>query len=193
MLFRSPAGDLIAVIEPVGGPATPVTCPTTTSAPPVLAAPAASAVTGTVQLAGPAGAAAAPLGQVDVELIADGALAAAGIAPVSVQTSVTGAFTILAAPGATYQLRLRDHAARAVALRVPSVAAGAQGAFVLARPLAIGGTLHQPGGSTGAAGATVELFCVDCTAAERAEPLADTLTSILGVFVLAVPNPGAAP
>jgi len=130
-----------------------------------------------------------PLAGVRLSLIPTGALAAAGIPASDVVSDETGALRAKLAAGGTYDLVWTDPAGR-VGQHIAREVASLDASYVLPPALRITGTLSVTGNPNRIQGAAVTILCDACTGLDRERPIAEGASDHLGVFSLAVPDPG---
>lgn len=181
-----PRGALIAVTElsATDHAATPLdtsACNVTQ-----IDAPAMTAISGTTKQDSTT-----PLGNVRVEAELAGVLALAGVAPVQVTSSESGAFSLPLAPGGRYTVRFVDPQQRRAPLVASDVAPGGVPTnAILPKALALSGEVSVVNSAAAVIGASVQILCATCTGIEATRPLAETATDTISRYRIAVPDPG---
>jgi hypothetical protein len=120
-----------------------------------------------------------------------GVLAVAGVAPIHIASSATGAFALPLAGGGRYTVRFADPQQRAAPLVAGDVSpAGVPTNALLAKALTISGAVSVLGNSNPVIGASVQVLCAGCSGLDLARPIAETATSSVSKYTIAVPDPG---
>ncbi|HLL20937.1 MAG TPA: hypothetical protein VK427_02350, partial [Kofleriaceae bacterium] len=136
----------------------------------------------------------APLGGAVFEAVPTGTFAMAGAGSVRVVADASGAITARLAPGAPYDVQLSDprghELGRLAAPRtiVSLTPAQMTASYTLPKALQLKGTLSLTGNPIG--NARVQILCVTCTGTAREIPLAESSSSAMGAFSVAVGDPG---
>jgi hypothetical protein len=129
------------------------------------------------------------LGGVAVDAVPAGALAAAGGAVVHGTTAVDGSVSLLLASGGHYTLRVSDPGARGAQGVAPDVVAGSLPPVMLGKAITISGIISDSTSSP-IPNASVQILCYACTGIDASRPIAQSATSELGAFTVAIPDPG---
>lgn len=130
------------------------------------------------------------LSGVRVEAWPTGALAQAGTQPVQATSSGSGAFNLLLASGASYDIRFVDPFARAAPLTLLNQAASGSIIATLPKSLKISGDVSVLNSSNPVIGASIQILCASCTGLDAARPIAETATDAASHYSIAVPDPG---
>ncbi len=124
-----------------------------------------------------------------VEAVPTGALAMANLIPVQATSDAHGAFTLQLAAGGHYALHFSDPGGRGSPRDFPDVLASVPATTVLAKAIAITGTVTVQDHAGSIANASVQLLCASCTGLAASMPIAQTATDLLGAYRVAVPDP----
>jgi hypothetical protein len=131
------------------------------------------------------------LPNVRVEAEPTGALALAGVPPVQLVSSSTGAFSLSLAGNGRYNVHFTDPQQRAAPLVASDVAPGGVPTNAqLAKALAIAGQVSVVNSSNPVIGASVQVLCASCSGIDIVRPIAETATDGVSRYRIAVPDPG---
>jgi hypothetical protein len=155
------------------------------AAPTNLAVAAPRTLTATV--VGPDG---APLAGVRGTAVASGALAALAPSSRSTLADADGVLRWDDAPGGRWDVVLDDPSARVGRVELLAQLGPTLGTAAMPAAVHLEGKVTRAAQGTAVAGAVVTLLCSDCEGIGAARPIAVAVTSAVGGFRLAVPDPG---
>jgi hypothetical protein len=127
--------------------------------------------------------------RVDAEPI--GELALAGVPPVQVVSNGSAAFALPLAGGGRYNVRFSDPQQRVAPLVADDVAPGGVPTnALLVQALSISGPVTVVSNGNPVVGASVQILCAMCSGLELMRPIAETATTSVSRYAIAVPDPG---
>jgi hypothetical protein len=131
------------------------------------------------------------LAGVRVEAEPAGVLALAGVAPVHVTSTATGAFVLPVSGAGRYNVRFADPLQRAAPFVQNDIAGAAVSTnAILPKAITLSGKVSVEGNGNAVLGASVQLLCASCTGIEASRPIAETATDSVSKYRFAVPDPG---
>ncbi len=137
-------------------------------------------------------AAGAPLVGVRGQVIAVGALAALGPMALDAVADADGRLAWADAPGGAWDLAIDDPQGRVGRLEQLGLGGAAFADVTLPTAVRLSGLVARSAGGAAISGAVITLYCADCGGIAAQRPIATAVSSPVGTFRLAVPDPGVA-